>query len=270
VKIVNRLTSYPPTLPLDPSTSVDWKTFHCSILCRYTESINHIPSPQSLSFTLPLLVSPHALCSHVFHYFLSQCIQRGISRTPAVSILYFDSLNPFHSSPTPIIQKLSIHIVVSSSFTYVVFYKIVDALSFSSPFPSPIFSFHFFFFTLPVYSKPLPCQWGCRMTSRMSWPWVPQPCFLNSALGFSASSSSYCVSLHWLSLLLKMISYHLYVELIKSCTNHTSRIIVTSSYPNISNTIKHSSSLLPWNSVCHTEFLLFCIAVLLGCTYALL
>jgi hypothetical protein len=140
---------------------------------------------------------------------------------------------------------------------------------FSFPFSYFFFSF-FFFFTLPVYSKPLPCQWGCRMTSRMSWPWVPQPCFLNSALGFSASSSSYCVSSHWLSLLLKMISYHLYVELIKSCTNHTSRIIVTSSYPNISNTIKHSSSLLPWNSVCHTEFLLFCIAVLLGCTYALL
>jgi hypothetical protein len=37
--------------------------------------------------------------------------------------------------PLPIIQQLSIHILVSSTFTDIMFYDIVDALSFSFPFP---------------------------------------------------------------------------------------------------------------------------------------
>jgi hypothetical protein len=61
---------------------------------------------------------------------------------PAVSLLYFGPFDPFHFSPHPftshpILQQLSVHILVSSPFTDAMFYDIVDALSFSLPFPLP-------------------------------------------------------------------------------------------------------------------------------------
>jgi hypothetical protein len=65
---------------------------------------------------------------------VSQCI-------PVVDILYFGPFNPFHYTPLPlylpllIFQQILKHILRSSAFTDVMFYDIVDALSFSS-FPS--------------------------------------------------------------------------------------------------------------------------------------
>jgi hypothetical protein len=53
--------------------------------------------------------------------------------------------NPFHYSPLPlylpppIFQQLSIYILIPSTFTDVMFYNIVDALSLSFPLPlSPL------------------------------------------------------------------------------------------------------------------------------------
>jgi hypothetical protein len=59
----------------------------------------------------------------------SQCI-------PSVSIFYFGPFNPFHSFvlllylPLFIIQEFSVHILISSTFTDVMFYDVVDTLSF--------------------------------------------------------------------------------------------------------------------------------------------
>jgi hypothetical protein len=63
------------------------------------------------------------------------------ARKYTVSVLYFGSLNPLLYSPLPrylpppIFQKLSIHILISATITDVRFYDIIDALSFSFPFP---------------------------------------------------------------------------------------------------------------------------------------
>jgi hypothetical protein len=67
---------------------------------------------------------------------------KGVSQcVPAVSMdkLYFvhstsSTALPYPFSPTPIIQQLSVHILMSSACTDVIFYDIVDALSFSFPF----------------------------------------------------------------------------------------------------------------------------------------
>jgi hypothetical protein len=61
---------------------------------------------------------------------------------PAMSLHYFGPFNAFHCSPLPlpsppIIQQLSVHILMSSTCTDVMFYDITDALSFSFPFPPP-------------------------------------------------------------------------------------------------------------------------------------
>jgi hypothetical protein len=73
---------------------------------------------------------------------------RGVSQCIlAMSMLYFGSFNPFHYSPLllylpfPSFKQLSIYILISSTFTDVMFYNIVDALSLSFPFPPPP-SFH--------------------------------------------------------------------------------------------------------------------------------
>jgi hypothetical protein len=47
------------------------------------------------------------------------------------------SLTPLPPTPIPIFQQLSIHFLISSTFTDVMFYDIVDALSLFS-FPSSI------------------------------------------------------------------------------------------------------------------------------------
>jgi hypothetical protein len=60
---------------------------------------------------------------------------KGISWCiPAVLILYFGSLNP--SLPPLLFQQLSIHIVITSTFTDVMFYNTVHALSFLPFLPS--------------------------------------------------------------------------------------------------------------------------------------
>jgi hypothetical protein len=63
---------------------------------------------------------------------VSQCI-------PAMNVLHFGSLSPFHYSllppPSHPCFHLSVHILISSTFTDVMFYDIVDALVFSFPFP---------------------------------------------------------------------------------------------------------------------------------------
>jgi hypothetical protein len=73
---------------------------------------------------------------------------KGVSQCmPTVDLLYFGPFNPFHYSsltslsPTPpIFEQLSIHILISSTFTDLMFYNITDALSFSFPFPFPKFN----------------------------------------------------------------------------------------------------------------------------------
>jgi hypothetical protein len=74
------------------------------------------------------------------------------ARKYTVSVLYFGSLNPLLYSPLPlylpppIFQKLSIHILTSSTSTGVMFYDITDALSFSCSFhpcPGSIEKFHY-------------------------------------------------------------------------------------------------------------------------------
>jgi hypothetical protein len=61
---------------------------------------------------------------------------KGVSQcVPAISLLYFGPFSPFHCSPWPfslpplIFQQLSVHILISSTCTDVMFYDITDALS---------------------------------------------------------------------------------------------------------------------------------------------
>jgi hypothetical protein len=69
---------------------------------------------------------------------------------PSVGVLYFGPFNPFHCPPSPFtshpsFQQLSVHTLISSTFTDVMFHDITDALSFSFPFPlspSSIEQFH--------------------------------------------------------------------------------------------------------------------------------
>jgi hypothetical protein len=56
-----------------------------------------------------------------------------------ISLVHY---NPFHCSPLPLpshphFQQPSVHILISSICTDVMFYDITDALSFSLPFPPP-------------------------------------------------------------------------------------------------------------------------------------
>jgi hypothetical protein len=78
---------------------------------------------------------------------------KGVSQcVPAMSLLYFGPFNPFHCSPLAFylpsssFQQLSIHILISSTFTDGVFYNIVDTLSFSLPFPASLSSIQYFFY----------------------------------------------------------------------------------------------------------------------------
>jgi hypothetical protein len=94
-----------------------------------------LSSGTSLSHTIPILQSCLSLL-------IFKLVFKGVSQcTPAVGVLYFGPFNPFHCSPLPlylppsIFQQLSVHILVSSTFTDVMFYDITDVLSFFS-FPS--------------------------------------------------------------------------------------------------------------------------------------
>jgi hypothetical protein len=69
----------------------------------------------------------------------------------SVDMLYFVLLSPFHCSltsfsPTPLFQQLSVHTLISSTFTDVMFYDITDALSFSFPFPLSLSSMEQFYY----------------------------------------------------------------------------------------------------------------------------
>jgi hypothetical protein len=110
------------------------KTFYHSVSYMYMKSINHILSTSSLLFTLPTPTSPSLLYlfhSPVFHFFNSKAnVQRGFSMYPSYERTLVSSTSsvtfpyPFHL--TPIIQQLSIHTVISSTCTDVMYLNIVD------------------------------------------------------------------------------------------------------------------------------------------------
>jgi hypothetical protein len=102
-------------------------------------ALNPLTSP---SFTLPPPTSTSSL------YPLQSCLAslipkskcEGLSRcVPAVSLLYFGPLNPFHCSPLPPSHySIAFHThPYILYFTDVMFQNITDALSFSFPFPPP-------------------------------------------------------------------------------------------------------------------------------------
>jgi hypothetical protein len=62
-----------------------------------------------------------------------------VSSTPSLT-------PPYPSLPPPIIQQLSVHIVVSATYTDVMDFDIVDAPWFSFPFPPPLSSIEYFHF----------------------------------------------------------------------------------------------------------------------------
>jgi hypothetical protein len=107
------------------------------------------PPTSTPSHTVPILQSCLSLLiAKLMFKGVSQCI-------PTVSILYFGPFNPFHYTllplyfPRPIFQQCSVHILISSTFTGVIFYDIIDALSFSFPsFPE----FHRVVSLLQIYS----------------------------------------------------------------------------------------------------------------------
>jgi hypothetical protein len=117
--------------------------FHTSIwssstVYHHLNLLIHLPLPllPPHPYTVPILQSSLLLLIFKLKFKgVSQCI-------PAVGVLCFGSFNPFHCSPfpfylpsTPIFPQLSIHILISSTFSDVMFYGITDALSFSFPFP---------------------------------------------------------------------------------------------------------------------------------------
>jgi hypothetical protein len=64
--------------------------------------------------------------------------------TSLLSAQPLPSLSLTPSLPTPIIQQLSIYIVTSSTCTDVMYYDIVDCLSFFFPLPPPLNSIEYF------------------------------------------------------------------------------------------------------------------------------
>jgi hypothetical protein len=100
--LVSHLTIFPPWSPLCP-TSSNCKRFHCSIVCKYTEPINHSPSPSS-SFTLSLpKYPPYTLYLFYSPFIISfeVSVQRRFLMWPAGSLLHSGLFNPFHYSPFP-------------------------------------------------------------------------------------------------------------------------------------------------------------------------
>jgi hypothetical protein len=98
-----------------------------------------LPQVPTHAHTVPILQSCLSLL-------ISKSMFKGVSWCiPAVSILYFDPFNHFHYSPLPLPSHSSFfnsfqYFVISSTFTDVMFYDIVDALSFSFPFPPSLSS----------------------------------------------------------------------------------------------------------------------------------
>jgi hypothetical protein len=84
---------------------------------------------------------------------------------PTVSILYFGVFSPFLCSPSPfylpspIFQQLSMYILISSNFTDVMSYGIIDALPFSFPFP--LFLSFISSSTVTNLFYTWVCKWSC-------------------------------------------------------------------------------------------------------------
>jgi hypothetical protein len=98
-------------------------------LLHSLSSLSQVPPPTH-TYTTPILWSCLLLL-------ISKLMFKGFSqRIPTLSILYFGLFSlsislpyPF-TSYSPVFQKLSVYILVSSTFTDVMFYNIIDALSF--------------------------------------------------------------------------------------------------------------------------------------------
>jgi hypothetical protein len=160
--------SYTGGIHSDNSDSVHTvHQFHHPIICPTIPSTPHWKQLQEVSlfyfmqvyelhqpYILPLIsfiplpfVTPHThtvpVLQSCFSWLIFELIFKGVSQClPAVGILYFGSVNPFHYSPLPlylplpIFQQLSIHSLIFSTFTVVMLYNITDTASFS--FPSPL------------------------------------------------------------------------------------------------------------------------------------
>jgi hypothetical protein len=93
----------------------------------------------------PLASTPYINTILILQSYLSLLILKllfnGVSQCmPTVGKLYFGSFNPLHYSPLllylplPIFQHHSIHILIFSTFTDLMFYNITDGLPISFPF----------------------------------------------------------------------------------------------------------------------------------------
>jgi hypothetical protein len=125
--------------------------FHVSIWSPPTIYLHlnllHLPSP-------PQITPPYCTYFTVLFLLIFKLMFKGVSqRILDVSLLYFGPFNPFHCSPLafylppPIFSTASIHNLISSIFTDVMFYDTVDAPSFSFPFHSSlsfIEQFHYY------------------------------------------------------------------------------------------------------------------------------
>jgi hypothetical protein len=129
------------------------------------KSISHIPSPSSPPTFYPPTSNPPPPTVPISQscplLFIPKSVFKGSSQcVPAMSLLYFGPFNSIHCSPlflpyspAPIFQQLSVHILMSSTCTDVMFYDITDTLSFSFPFlppPSSIEQFHYYKCVLPL------------------------------------------------------------------------------------------------------------------------
>jgi hypothetical protein len=102
-----------------------WEGFIVTILIRLILYISDIAPIISLPQSPP---PPHTQIAPVleswFSILIFKWMFKGVSQCmPIVGVLYFDLFNPFHYSPlplylpTPIFQQISMHILISSTFT---------------------------------------------------------------------------------------------------------------------------------------------------------
>jgi hypothetical protein len=108
--------------------------------------INHIPLLSSLSFTFfpPTSTPPHTHFAYFivlpFSIRIYVSVQRGFLMYPCCeyTLLWSSQPLPLLSLTlllaNPHFQQVSIHILIFSTYTDVIFYDIVDPLSFSFPF----------------------------------------------------------------------------------------------------------------------------------------
>jgi hypothetical protein len=152
IRLVLYLVTFPPSslplsslpIPLKAIATSFLGLFHRGIWSPSTKyhHINFFPSPSSLLLSTP----PHTHCTY-FTALISVIniwvdVQRGVSIMSTVSVLYFGLYNPFEYSllplylPPPSFQQLSIHILMSSTFTsYGMWYYWCFMILFLSLFP---------------------------------------------------------------------------------------------------------------------------------------